>query len=111
VPMMGCALSTRLAGMEQVVLIEEGAPGHAEAADALERAIGCRYLPFSIGLRLSADARQRLRGLLPAVAAMTPVGGRPAVYICRDWACRQPVTSVADVERALAPGERPPRPA
>jgi uncharacterized protein len=43
---------------------------------------------------LSADAGQ-------ALAAMRPIQGRPALYLCENFICRAPVTSPEDARRLL----------
>ena len=96
VPMMAAALSTYVAGMQQVVIVE----GESGAAD-LRRAVAMRYLPFAITLDVTADRRRGLSGSLPFVAAMEPVGGASAVYVCRNFACRQPVTTVDALKAEL----------
>jgi uncharacterized protein YyaL (SSP411 family) len=108
VPMMGAALSAHLAGLQQIVIVEGQPEAAAEAGDAtaaLEHAMGQRYLPFAIQLRLSSGmdggTRERLSSLLPFVAAMVPVGGRTAVYVCRNQTCRAPATTVEELEGAL----------
>jgi hypothetical protein len=95
VPLMAAALSTRVAGVQQIV-IAEGSSG-----DALDRAVAARYLPFAIQLRVTAATRSALAGSLPFVAAMEPVGGLTAAYVCRDFSCRQPVTAVDALEQEL----------
>jgi uncharacterized protein YyaL (SSP411 family) len=108
VPMMGAALSAYLAGLQQIVIVEGQPQGAAEAGDAtaaLEHAMGQRYMPFAIQLRLSSGmdgaTRERLSSLLPFVAAMAPVDGRTAVYVCRNQTCRAPATTVEELEGAL----------
>jgi hypothetical protein len=88
VPMMSAALSTAVAGVRQIVLVE-GENGD----DDLARTLARRYLPFAIALRLPAARKDALAATLPFVAAMRPVDGKSAVYVCRDFACRQPVTT------------------
>src|SRR5262249_29242836 len=92
VPMMAAALSTFLAGMEQIVV----AVGEA-TDEAFERNVALRYLPFAIRLRITPAVASRLADRLPVVAAMHPLNGRTAVYVCRDFACRQPVTTDAEL--------------
>ena len=99
VPMMSAALSTYHAGRQQIVIVDP-AGGSQEGAD-LSRAIASKYLPFAIVLRTSADRQAALAGTLPFVAAMQPIDGKPAVYVCRDFACRQPVTDVRALEEEL----------
>jgi len=103
VPMMAAALSTYVAGVQQIVIIE-GQVGQVgrEGSDELERALGRRYLPFAIQLRLTSERQRRLAGSLPFIAAMAPVDGKTSVYVCRDRTCRAPATAIEDLEGALA---------
>ncbi len=96
VPMMAAALSTSIAGIQQIVLVE-GKPGD----HTLERALAQQYLPFAIQLRVSADRQRALAGSLPFVEAMRPVEGAAAAYVCREFTCRQRVTTVEDLQNAL----------
>jgi len=100
VPMMAAALSTHVAGVQEIVIIE-GQEGR-EGQGGLERALGRRYLPFAIQLRLTSERQRRLSGSLPFIAGMAPVGGKTSVYVCRDRTCRAPATAIDDLEGALA---------
>jgi uncharacterized protein YyaL (SSP411 family) len=95
VPMMAAALSTHLAGVQQIVIAE------GEGGDALDRAVAMHYLPFAIQLRVTPDVQRALAGSLPFLAAMKPVAGISAAYVCRDFSCRQPVTTVDALEQEL----------
>ena len=95
VPMMAAALSTHLAGVQQIVIAE------GEGGDALDRAVAMHYLPFAIQLRVTPDVQRALAGSLPFLAAMQPVAGISAAYVCRDFTCRQPVTTVDALEQEL----------
>jgi uncharacterized protein YyaL (SSP411 family) len=94
VPLMAAALSTHLAGVQQIVIAEG-------EDDALDRAVAMHYLPFAIQLRVSAAGRSGLAGSLPFIAAMQPLAGISAAYVCRDFTCRQPVTTVEALEQEL----------
>ncbi|HMF96853.1 MAG TPA: thioredoxin domain-containing protein [Vicinamibacterales bacterium] len=97
VPMMAAALATRLTGVQQIVVVT------ADGADpTLERAIALSYLPFAIQLRVTPDSRRALAGSLPFVEAMRPADGATAAYICRDFTCRQPVTTVDAFHQEIA---------
>jgi uncharacterized protein len=98
VPMMAAALATYLAGVRQVVVV--GSEGDAPGSD-LVRSVERRYLPFVLSLNLSQARQQALASKLPFMAAMRPVDGAPAAYVCRDFSCRAPVTTVVDLEREL----------
>jgi uncharacterized protein len=95
VPMMAAALSTHLAGVQQIVIAE------GEGGDALDRAVAMHYLPFAIQLRVTPQVQQALAGSLPFLAAMQPLAGITAAYVCRDFTCRQPVTTVDALEQEL----------
>ena len=95
VPMMAAALSTHLAGVQQIVIAE------GEGGDALDRAVAMHYLPFAIQLRVTPAVQRALAGSLPFLAAMQPVAGISAAYVCRDFTCRQPVTTVDALEQEL----------
>jgi uncharacterized protein YyaL (SSP411 family) len=97
VPMMAAALGTQMAGIRQAVIVS--ADG---ANNDLDAVIARMYLPFTLTLNLSADRRDALTHALPFVAAMRPVNGMPAAYVCRDFTCRAPVTTGADLTRELA---------
>jgi uncharacterized protein YyaL (SSP411 family) len=95
VPMMAAALSVHVAGVQQIVIAE------GEGGDALDRFVAMRYLPFAIQLRVTTETRGALAGSLPFVAAMQPLAGITAAYVCRDFTCRQPVTTVDALEQEL----------
>jgi uncharacterized protein YyaL (SSP411 family) len=112
VPMMAAALSTYVAGVQQIVVVhgsKERAAGlrnETEAASSQEReplsqTIARQYLPFAVVLEVTPERRQALAASLPLVAAMQPLDGRTAVYVCRDFACRQPVTSADALQQEL----------
>jgi uncharacterized protein len=95
VPMMAAGLSAYTAGPQQVVVVGEGEGG------GLARAVAARYLPFATTLTLSDERRSRIGGALPLVASMKPVNGGPAAYVCRNFTCGPPATSVEELEQAL----------
>ncbi len=95
VPLMAAALSTYLAGMQQIVIVE------GEGGDALDRAVAMHYLPFAIQLRVTSQTQGALSGSLPFLASMQPLAGITSAYVCRDFTCRQPVTTVDALEQEL----------
>ena len=95
VPMMSAAFSAYAAGPQQIVVVGEGATG------PLTRTLAQRYLPFATTLGVVEERGDRLAALLPLIASMKPVDGKPAVYVCRNFACAAPVTSVEELEQAL----------
>ncbi len=99
VPMMLCALSAWHAGFDQIVLV--GDPD-APKTRALKSALAARYLPFGIVVPVAPGApQQALAERLPFIGAMT-TGAGAAAYVCRDFACRQPVSDPEDLAQELA---------
>jgi uncharacterized protein YyaL (SSP411 family) len=92
VPMMGAALSTYVAGPQQVVVVGDANGG------PLSRVIGRRYLPFAVTLGLSVEQQARLASKLPLLASMKS----SAAYVCRNFTCRPPAASVEELERELS---------
>lgn len=95
--MMAAALSTYHAGTQQIVIVEPEGGGSSELARAVSR----RYLPFAFTLRVTAERLNALAGSVSVVAAMHPVDGAAVAYVCRDFACRQPVTEAAALLQEL----------
>ena len=96
IPMMLCALSGWHAGYSQIVVV-----GSLERAVPLRQELARHYRPFAVVVPVvPGSAQERLARQLPFVAAMTDLGGA-AAYVCRDFTCRQPVTSVADLAGEL----------
>ncbi|PYR63051.1 MAG: thioredoxin domain-containing protein [Acidobacteria bacterium] len=95
VPMMAAALSVYTAGVQQIVIVGEA------GRNELERAVARHYLPFAVALSGTAERFRALAEQAPALAAMQPIGGHAAAYVCRNFTCQRPVTTVADVEGVL----------
>jgi hypothetical protein len=96
VPMMGAALSTYHAGVRQVVIV-----GDDPGTRALHAATAGRYMPFTFTFVLTGPQQAGLAAVLPLVRAMTPIDGKAAAYVCRDFTCRPPVTDASELEHEL----------
>ena len=87
IPMMLANISAWHAGASQIVVVGENlaaAPLHAELAR--------HYLPFALTVPIAPGERQEgIGGLLPFVRAMRAPDGQATAYVCRDFACREPV--------------------
>ncbi|HEY0872695.1 MAG TPA: thioredoxin domain-containing protein [Vicinamibacterales bacterium] len=99
IPMMLCALSQWHSPSLQIVLV--GART-ADPVRELEREIAAHYLPFAVHVPVDPDRTQEaLQAMLPFIAGMKADGGG-AVYVCQDFTCHQPVSSVDALRRELA---------
>ncbi len=72
--------------------------GPAEDARTREllRVVYQQYLPNKLVVRVAKPDHS-----LPLLAGRTPVEGRPAAYVCRNYVCRRPVTAADDLAREL----------
>ncbi len=91
-PMLAAALSAYHAGFEQIVIV-----GSRESRDfaAMRQALSKRYLPFSLVLPIGdVTIQNELARRLAFVESMRSIDGQATAYVCRDFVCREPVTSV-----------------
>jgi hypothetical protein len=79
-----------------------GTPGEA-GYEELAREIGQRYIPNRIVAH--HDPAPGIAPDLPLLRGKGLVGGRAALYVCRNFACRAPITDPAEVGRAVADQE------
>ncbi len=99
-PQMLVALDASLATPRQIVIA--GPPASAETA-ALLRAVHQPYLPNKIVLLADGGSGEEFLGeKLAAMREMKPLEGKPAVYVCENFACQAPTSEVETVQRLLA---------
>jgi uncharacterized protein len=91
IPLMLAGLASWHAQRSQVVVV--GEPGREDAA-ALFAEIARHYLPFAVLIPVEPGERQtRLAKSMPFIAAMHTQDGRATAFVCRDFACRAPVST------------------
>jgi uncharacterized protein YyaL (SSP411 family) len=91
----------------QVVIV--GAREEA-ATQALEQALSSTYSPTLVQMPIEpGSAQQALGALLPWVSAMHGLNGRPAAYVCRDFACQAPVADAVALGALVADATAPRR--
>ena len=82
-------------------IVIAGDPGDA-ATQALVAEVRKRHLPQTVVLlHPPGDAGRAIEDVAPFVKAQTTVGGKPAAYVCENFACRAPVTSAAELAKLL----------
>jgi uncharacterized protein YyaL (SSP411 family) len=96
-PAMAAAVSDLLSPGEQIVLAESDG---GDAVRMLLHEVYSRYLPAAAVIRVRPGDR-RIGTIAPATRAYGPIGGKPAVYVCRDFVCRLPVTDADTLGRVL----------
>jgi hypothetical protein len=90
------AIDLDLAPVAEVAIV--GDPADAETRALLEVAHG-GYTPNRVVALARADAAP---SAIPLLEARTQLRGRPTAYVCRDFACRLPVTDPDALREQLA---------
>jgi uncharacterized protein YyaL (SSP411 family) len=86
---------------EHAQVVVAGTPADARA---LVHELARHYLPFAIVIPIEQGPNQdAVARLLPFTASMNPGAGRAAAYVCRNFTCRQPVTTVEALAGELDP--------
>lgn len=98
VPMMLAALSTYHAGVPQIVIA-----GEPDAADtrALSEVVRRHYIPTAVVVPVSEAQHAPLSRLLPWTRSLRQREGRATAFVCRDFACQTPTTSVDELDAQL----------
>ena len=60
-----------------------------------------RYLPHAVVLRKDAASGNRLSQLVPFTAEQRSTAGEATVYVCRNFACEAPVSTMEGLRRVL----------
>lgn len=65
--------------------------------------INRRFLPNSVRALhpVETPSKSAIEALTPYLKNQLPVGGKPAVYVCKNYVCRFPVTQVSELEKLL----------
>jgi hypothetical protein len=86
-----CAADFMIRGPKEIAVV--GNPDDP-ATRALLAVLADRYLPNKVVALIDPDSPQAgtLAGKVPLLAHKTLVDGKPAVYVCRDYTCKAPVT-------------------
>jgi uncharacterized protein YyaL (SSP411 family) len=99
IPMMLAGLSTWHAGVTQIVVL--GSRGDTQP---LRTEIARHYLPFALTVPVApGDPQRALAAALPFVGPMVQKDGRATAFVCRDFACREPVTAIDALASQLQP--------
>jgi hypothetical protein len=88
-------LDALLAPSQEVAIV--GDPADA-ATQALLREVRSRYLPHTVVALKRPDAES----MLPLLQGRDLVDGKPAAYVCENYACRLPVTDAEALAKLLA---------
>jgi uncharacterized protein YyaL (SSP411 family) len=101
-PQMLVALDVSLTKPQQIVIA--GPVNSPETRDLLEE-VHRHYLPKTVVLLADGGEGQKyLAEKLPELKGMATVEGKAAAYVCENFTCKEPATSVELLRRQLSPG-------
>jgi uncharacterized protein YyaL (SSP411 family) len=67
--------------------------------------VAAHYLPFALIIPVEPGERQQaLAQTMPYLGAMRTIEDRATVFVCRDFACRQPVATRDALRQELTRG-------
>jgi uncharacterized protein YyaL (SSP411 family) len=99
IPMMLAGLSTFHAPAMQVVVLGAGGDAQPLRAEAARH-----YAPFALMVPVTPGEPQRvLAAAMPFVGPMRQKDGLATAFVCRDFACREPVTTAEALAAQLQP--------
>ncbi len=94
------ALDFMIGPGREIVIAGEGGD---ETTQRMLREAQRLYIPNKVLLFHSGgEDGKRLASLAPYVASMLPVDGLPAAYVCKQYACEQPLTDPEELKSRLA---------
>jgi uncharacterized protein len=94
---MLAALDFHLGKPQEIIL---AANNDASLAD-MQHAIFSDFYPNKVVLYSHPAAADLLNSLAPVAQGKTQLNGSPTAYVCQDFACRQPVSSIAGLKEQL----------
>jgi len=109
-PQMLVALEYSLAKPRQIVIagkidpLKDGfAVAKNDATKALLKEVHRHFLPNKILILADGGEGQKFFSERnEAIGAMSPIDGKPAAYVCENFACKAPVTDPRELEKVLA---------
>ncbi|MCW5976992.1 MAG: thioredoxin domain-containing protein [Bryobacteraceae bacterium] len=60
-----------------------------------------RFLPHRVLILVDEASRETLARYVPAIVSMTKLDGKPAAYVCQDFACRLPTANLEQFNELL----------
>ncbi|HTX99401.1 MAG TPA: thioredoxin domain-containing protein [Bacteroidota bacterium] len=97
-PNMMSALDQCLGPASEIVLV---GPRNDSTTMALEKEVRMRYLPRAVIVPVYPGKQAELRDLAGLIRGLPLDSGRPAAYVCENFACNLPVTRPSDLAAIL----------
>jgi hypothetical protein len=95
-----CALDFTLGPAQEIVVAGDL---QETATREILRIIRQVFLPNKVLLlKTGGPGSKPLSAIAPFVETMQPLQNRPTVFLCRQQACRQPITDLEELKKTLA---------
>ncbi len=88
------ALDMAIGPVQQVVLAGDR---HDPATIKMIQAVSQHFMPRRVFMLRDEESAPVLDTISPYLADKKPLEGKPAIYVCRDYACQAPVTDLNDL--------------
>ena len=95
---MLCALNYAMEGPREIAIA--GSPDDPQTQELL-RTVARHYVPNRVIALRNPEASDELTSRIVLLANKEMIGGKPAAYVCRNFACDHPVTNPEDLARQL----------
>ena len=95
---MLCALNYAMEGPREIAIA--GSPDDPQTQELL-RTVARHYVPNRVFALRNPEASDELTSRIVLLANKEMIGGKPAAYVCRNFACDHPVTNPEDLARQL----------
>ena len=99
--MMLVALDFHLDSPVEVAIVGEK---NAEDTNAALRAVCSRFIPNKVLALKSESSGEEADATVPLLDGKAMVEGRAAVYLCENFTCKEPLTDLSAIEKALESG-------
>jgi uncharacterized protein YyaL (SSP411 family) len=97
---LALALDFEAQGNRQIVF---AGPANSPEFQSLVKEARTRFLPHTVLLHADGGAGQAWLGTQnEAVGGMNPVAGKPAAYVCQNYACQAPVTDPTALAKLIS---------
>jgi uncharacterized protein YyaL (SSP411 family) len=104
-PQVLVALDFTLRKPKQIIIA--GAKDGLDTRDLLDE-VYRHYLPNAVVLLADgSDGQNYLAEKLEELKMMGPIGGKAAAYVCENFTCKAPVSTVGELRKILDAAERP----
>ncbi len=99
-PLLLCAFSDSLTKPRQIVIAGNSANPDTQK---MWREVNRRYLPNTVLLLVEGGKRQvEMTKRQPFLSAVKPLNGKATAYVCQDYTCKAPTSSLTELEKLLA---------